>query len=164
MAIQDIVVRDFWWKFLAFVLATLIWANFGGKLDDRLEVDESGLHLTEMGSETNVRPTMPREIAVTILRPADSSDSFKVEPDEVKVVIKGEAGRLKSLNPKLILAFVDVTDMNEKANGTAGTRPVSRLVQMHLPPGVELVSVEPRSVVVERVPPAPAAAIDSNKK
>ncbi len=165
MAVQDIVVRDFWWKFLAFVLATLIWANFGGKLDDRLELDESGVHLTEIGGgETNVMVNLPERRPIMVLRGGDVTGVFRVEPAEVRVVVKGEAGRLKTLDTKLILAFVDVTDMNEKASGTAPARPVSRLVQVHTPPGVELVSVEPRSVVVERVPSAPPAATDSIKK
>ncbi|HEY1172236.1 MAG TPA: hypothetical protein VGH19_12755 [Verrucomicrobiae bacterium] len=164
MAVQDLIVRDFWWKMLAFVLATLIWANFGGKLDDRLEVDQSGLHLTEIGRETNVLPIMPRDVTVGVLRSADSLDLFKVEPSRVKVVIKSEAGRLKTLNPKLILAFVDATDMNEKPIGTATTRPVSRIVQLHLPSGVEAVSVEPMSVIVERISHANAPETDSKKK
>ncbi len=165
MAIQDIVVKDFWWKFLAFVLATLIWANFGGKLDDRLEVDESGVHiLNESGSVTNVTLSMPRSRPVTVLRGPDVTGAFRVEPAEVRVIVKGERGRITTLDPKLILAFVDVTDMNEKANGTAHTRPISRMVQVYVPPGVELMSVEPRSVVVERISqPETQAAADSTK-
>ncbi len=162
MAIQDIVVKDFWWKFLAFVLATLIWANFGGKLDDRIEVDESGVHvLNEPGIIVETVMSKPMRRPVTVLRGAELAGAYRVEPAEVRVVVKGEGSRLRALDPKLILAFVDVTDMNEKANGTAHTRPISRMVQVYVPPGVELMSVEPRSVVVERVSSPAAAAADS---
>lgn len=164
MAIQDIVVKDFWWKFLAFVLASLIWANFGGKLDDRIEVDESGVHVaTEPGQLADTVLSRPFERPIAVLRGGEAAGLYRVEPLVVRVIVKGERDRFRTLDPKLILAFVDVTDMNEKANGTVSTRPVSRMVQVHVPPGVVPVSVEPRSVIVERISsPAPAAA-DSTK-
>lgn len=163
MAIQDIVVKDFWWKFLAFVLATLIWANFGGKLDDRIEVDESGVHLaTERGQMADTVLSRPIERPIAVLRGGEVPVTFKVEPLQVRIIVKAERSRFP-LDPKLILAFVDVTDMNEKANGTAYTRPVSRMVQVYVPPGVELMSVEPRSVVVERIPQPEVQAPEPTK-
>ncbi len=163
MAIQDIIVRDFWWKFLAFVLASLIWANFGGKLDDRIELDEGGLHvLNEPGHLTDAAMSKPITRTITVLRGAGVTSSFRVEPAEVRVIVRGETGRLRTLDPKLILAFVDVTDMNESANGSNPARPVSRVVQVYVPAGVELLSVEPRSVIVERVPPPEPVAVESN--
>jgi len=164
MAIQDIVVKDFWWKFLAFVLATLIWANFGGKLDERIEVDESGVHVAaEPGQLVETVLSRPFERPIAVLRSGEVADAFRVAPVDVRVILRGGRGRFATLDPKLILAFVDVTDMNEKAGGTAHTRPVSRMVQVHVPPGVELVSVEPRSVIVERISSQPPAAADSTK-
>jgi len=164
MALQDIVVKDFWWKFLAFVLATLIWANFGGKLDERIEVDESGVHVAaEPGQMVDTVLSRPYDRPIAVLRSGEATDAFRVEPLQVRIILKAERSRFP-LNPKLILAFVDVTDMNEKANGTAHTRPISRMVQVYVPPGVELMSVEPRSVVVERIPqPETPAAADSTK-
>jgi hypothetical protein len=164
MAIQDIVVKDFWWKFLAFVLATLIWANFGGKLDERIEVDESGVHVAnepEQVVETVLSRPIERPIAV--LRGGEVAGTYRVEPVQVRVVVSASRERFRTLDPKLILAFVDVTDMNEKANGTTHTRPVSRMVQVYVPPGVELMSVEPRSVVVERISsPTPVTTDSTN--
>jgi hypothetical protein len=160
MAIQEIIVRDFWWKFLAFVLASLVWANFGGRLDDRIELDEGGVHvLNEPGQLTDAAMSKPMSRSITVLRGSGVTGAFRVEPAEARVIVKGESGRLRTLDPKLILAFVDVTDMNESANGTVPGRPVSRIVQVYLPAGVELLSVEPRSVIVERIPlPEPSAA------
>jgi len=161
MAIQDILVRDFWWKFLAFVLASLIWANFGGKLDDRIELDEGGVHvLNEPSHLTDAAMSKPMARTITVLRGPGVTGAFRVEPGEARVIVKGESGRLRTLDPKLILAFVDVTDMNEPANGSTPTRPVSRVVQVYVPAGVELISVEPRSVLVERIPQTEPSGAD----
>lgn len=159
MAIQDIIVRDFWWKFLAFVLATLVWANFGGKLDDRIELDEGGVHVLNDATATATVLSKPISRPIAALRGGEVSDAFRVDPVVARVIVKGEAGRLRTLDPKLILAFIDVNDMNDKSYG----RPASRIVQVYVPAGVELISVEPRSVIVERMPPVivPQAA-DSN--
>lgn len=162
MAIQEIFVRDFWWKLLAFVLATLIWANFGGKLNDRVELEETGVHMLQQ--PPNLSATVlskPVKRPVTVLRGADLATAFRVTPPDVQVIIKGEGGRLRTLDPKLILAFVDVTDMNEKVLGNASPRPMSRIVHVQVPPGVEMVSVEPRSVIVERIPASAVQSSDS---
>ncbi len=164
MAIQDLFFRDFWWKFLAFVLATLIWANFGGKLNDRIELDSA--HLPSLnGTDPNVKGlSKPLLRPVTLLRAADNLEPLRVEPVAVSVVIRAEPSQLRVLNAKQILAFVDVTDMNDKQGWAATTRRTSRVVQVSLPPGVELVSVEPKSVIVERASTGEAAAVDSKTK
>jgi hypothetical protein len=165
MAIQDIVFRDFWWKLLAFVLATLIWANFGGKLNDRIELDVSHFPTLAGGSEPTTRVlSKPLTRPVALVRPADSTELLRIEPVMVSIVIRGEASFLRALDSKQILAFVDVTDMNERHGWAVTTRRTSRVVQVSYPPGVELISVLPKSVIVERVAAPETPATDLKHK
>ena len=165
MAIQDLFFRDFWWKFLAFILATLIWANFGGKLNERIEFDAANVASMGAANQPGVMVlSRPLLRPITILRGANNLEPVRVEPVNVELVLRAEASIVRTINPKQILAFVDVTDMNEKQGWSASTRRVSRVVQVSLPDGVELVSIEPKSVIVERVGPNGAPTADLKTK
>jgi len=161
---NNFFIRDFWWKLLAFVLATLVWANFGGKLKDRIELDTA--HVNNFGTsnpDTKVE-SKPMLRTIMALRGPEITNSMRIEPPEATIIVRVEASRYRTLDPKQILAFVDVTDMNDKQGWAASARRTSRVIQVVLPTGVELISVEPKTVIVERNAPVEPAAQDDKVK
>lgn len=162
MALPDIIFRDFWWKFLAFVLATLVWVNFGGKLNEHVEVEEGSVGTFSQQDANATVLSKPLTRPITVLRSPTVADVYRLEPAEVSVVVKGEAGKLRTLDTKQILAFVDVTDMNDENSGAASWRRMSRIIKVSLPAGVELVSLVPQSVIVEKILPVEPEVSDTN--
>lgn len=161
---NNFFIRDFWWKLLAFVLATLIWANFGGKLNDRIELDTT--HVNDLGATDPDTKVLSKPLTRTIaaLRGPDITNSMRIEPPEATIIVRVEASQSRVLEAKQILAFVDVTDMNDKQGWAASARRTSRLVQVVLPAGVELISVKPKSVIVERIATQEPAAQEDKQK
>jgi YbbR domain-containing protein len=134
--LRNLIVRDFWLKLLSFVLAVLIWitvtyaANGGKTLLFNRNVDELSYY----------------NVPVQILVSAAEVRSFKVNPSEVEVRVRGEPGKLRELHAEEIHAILDLTDIQS-------ARGLQKRIKVNITsPDITVVRVEPAEVEVI-VPP-----------
>jgi len=134
--LRNLIVRDFWLKLFSLVLAVLIWLTVS------FAIRKEG-PVAALASANSERLSM--QIPVLVMSTAADVRSFKVEPSEVVVTVRGEPKLLDALQPKDIHAIVDLTDI-------ASARDLHERIQVSTPMGITVVSVEPIEVRVI-VPP-----------
>jgi hypothetical protein len=132
--VRDFVLNNFWWKLTALLLAILVWIGFQPR-DKRLNLFPDAY-----------RPTYVRYLLrhpVTIIKPANDTNEFKVTPAEVDISLSGDEKVLGALRGGDVRASVDVVSLGGKTN-------VQPLV-VTFPPGgnVKLERVIPERVQVE---------------
>src|SRR5450432_1789300 len=127
---SDWMTKDFWWKLFSLVLAVAIWLTVY-KIREAPVVPAAvaGVPLT-YGSLT-----------VLVVSTASDVRDFRVQPGTVVVKVSGPAEVMAVLQANQIHPFVDLTDI-------AAARNLKRRVEISMPPGVTLVSVEPAEVGV----------------
>jgi YbbR-like protein len=127
---SDWMTKDFWWKLFSLVLAVVIWLTVY-KIREEPVVPASvvGVPLT-YGS-----------LPVLVVSAASDVRDFRVLPGTVAVKVSGPAEVMAVLQANQIHPVVDLTDI-------ASARNLKRRVEISMPPGVTLVSVEPAEVGV----------------
>jgi hypothetical protein len=131
--LRNFICNDFWLKLFSLALAVLIWLVAGSFVKNR----ENPLKL-QVTSET--RRTY-LDLPVLVMSSAADARNFRVAPSKVDVTVEGELEIIKSLPEKEIQVLVDVTDI-EAAHS------LKERIKVTTPPGVKLVSVNPREVQV----------------
>ena len=124
--------NDVGWKLFSVILAVGIWITVhqilgGGENPVALVVGE--------------KQATYQNIAVLVVSSAADVRQFRVLPDMVSVTVSGSVTTLTALQPDQIRAVVDLT-------GIESAKELSRPVDVSLPPGQRLVSVNPNSVSV----------------
>ncbi|HEX4341910.1 MAG TPA: CdaR family protein, partial [Verrucomicrobiae bacterium] len=134
---RDLFFRDFWLKLFSLVLAVLIWKIVS--LAIRHEVSPAAGPLPDTQEQTfeNVR--------VSVVSAAEDVRSFKVQPTEVAVTVRGDVETLQNLQPGDIRAQVDLTDIES-------AHQMTKRIEVFTPPGVTHVRTTPEQVSVV-VPP-----------
>lgn len=133
---RDLLLRNFQVKLLSLVAATFIW--FTVRLANPPEVA-----LVERDF-----PGLP----ITVMLGSDEAFRYKIEPWTAQVRLRGDPATFQNLREKPIEVFVNLTDTEKQTKG------LRKRVQVYLPEGLRLMSVDPEEVTVatiERVPPAP---------
>lgn len=133
---RDLLLRNFQVKLLSLVAATFIW--FTVRLANPPEVA-----LVERDF-----PGLP----ITVMLGLDETFRYKIEPWTAQVRLRGDPATFQNLREKQIEVFVNLTDTEKQTKG------LRKRVQVYLPEGLRLMSVDPEEVTVvtiERVPPAP---------
>jgi hypothetical protein len=138
MAWKDVILNNFAWKVTALVLATAVWLTFkwerhGEALE--LRTPDSLLKLTSSADFVG--------LPVRVLKSPGDFREFRLSPNTIDVTIAGESALLKKLRGSDLLAFVDVTLMGEDV--------ITNLVQIHGPPGIQLVQADPAVVTLEEI-------------
>lgn len=134
---RDFFVINRWQKLLSLVLATLIWLAV-----------RTGVSLnspSEVGHGVRQFDRLP----LTVLTTSTDLGRYRLEPEHVTIILRGDTGVLDKVAPAEIEAFVNLAE-----NAPLGTRGI----HVYPPSGTELVSVRPKEVLVERIPasePAP---------
>jgi hypothetical protein len=145
MSLRSLILRNFWWKLLSLLLATLIWFNIRASIgrggDLQFENTAAGLAPTSVLSV---------ERRIDLLRHAGAAARFAVEPLTAQVSVRGAPGLLRSLKGDEIRLFVEV----DAADGAGGDEEAvfARVIHVQLPPGVVLGKIEPAAAVVRRLP------------
>ena len=138
MSLRDYICNNYGWKLLSLLLAMLTWFT--------IQRDQLTQKSTVSAGNTRAFPSLP----VTIMTAATDTRGFKINPERVLVKVIGKEETLATLQPADIGVFVNL----------AGNQNVDRLrkvVQVHAPEGVIVVSVIPAQVDVEHLPtPEPA--------
>ena len=135
-AIRAWLVEDLGWKIFSLVLAVAIWLTVHKILL------ESAVPMENFGG----RPVTYGNLPVFIVATAADVHLYRVAPDSVKITVTGSPEAIGKLQANQIRATVDLT-------GIDAARELKRNVDISVPAGITVVSVEPAKVGVI-VPPA----------
>ena len=137
MALRDWFIKDLGWKLFSVVLAVAIWLTVYKILSESETPGAAG------GQGTLTFGNVP----VLIVSAAADVRDFRVKPATVAVTVSGSPDDIARLEVSQVRAFVDLT-------GIESARKLQRRVDVSMPSGLTLVSVEPPQVDVV-VPPPP---------
>lgn len=177
MGLRGVIQRNFWAKFLSFVVAFLVWLSIytsqtkseGGEDDGKIPVsDEPAGALPNVPAAplAPLNPLVPNKTTpanamvksdpfsrpVAILKPPGDGYSYEVSPTEIEIVVQGEKEQLMKMDTTAIRVFVDITDVLEKFGTAKQHDGIPVLVEVHTPTTVALSTVEPRLATVKRIP------------
>jgi YbbR domain-containing protein len=134
---RDWVTKDLGWKLFSLFLAVAIWLTVH-------KIYEEPKAATGMATgDTVTFGNLP----VLVVSAASDVRDFRVVPSTVAVKVSGSSEVMADLQASQIHAVVDLTDVQS-------ARELRRRVDVSMPPGVTLVSVDPPKVGVI-VPPPP---------
>jgi hypothetical protein len=136
--LRNLVVCDFWLKLFSLALAVLIWLTVSFAI--RQEVPPA----TGLGSVNSEELAFPN-IPVLVVSTAADVRSFKVNPSEVQIKVRGEPKKLRLLQASDIRALVDLT-------GIESARGLRKRIAVTTPPDVTFVQAIPDEVEIV-VPP-----------
>jgi YbbR domain-containing protein len=133
--LREIFIKDWGWKSFSLLLAALIW------LTVHKIVEEPKVSPALSGSTLTIG-TLP----VFIVASAADVHLYRVEPNTVSVMVSGAPDDIAELKSSQIRATVDLT-------GIDAGRDLKRRVDVSVPSGITLVSVDPPKVDVVIPPP-----------
>ena len=135
-AIRAWLIEDVGWKLFSLVLAIAIWLTVHRVLL------ESGLPVASPSGSTLTYGNLP----VLVVASASDVHLYRVVPESVKITVSGTPEAIAVLQANQIRATVDLT-------GIDAARDLKRSVDVAVPSGITVVSVEPAKVGII-VPPA----------
>jgi YbbR domain-containing protein len=135
---RNLFLNDFGWKFFSLLLAAAIWLTVHRILQESIEP------VGHAGGSTLTCGNLP----VLIVATASDVHLYRVAPNTVSVTVSGSPDAIAVLEANQIRATVDLTDI-ESAHD------LKRRVDVSVPSGITLVSIEPAKVGVI-IPPSPA--------
>jgi hypothetical protein len=136
MAKRDWVTKDFSWKFASLIVAIVIWHIVHAGIREEPVVENPA------GFSNSVTFT---NLPVLVVSAAADVREFKVNPAVVTVTVSGVKQFVEVLKSDEIHPMVNLTDIEAAQN-------LSKRVDVSMPPGITLVSVDPAEVNVV-VPP-----------
>jgi hypothetical protein len=134
---RNLVVKDFWLKLFSLALAILIWLTVRFSINGETSTSPLLALLGHAADETVV--TVPVRV------PVSGAQTFKVDPTEIQVTLRGDPKILKSLRSEEIRAQVDLTGV-ETASG------LLRPIEVVLPQGISYTHLSKDTVVVSTAP------------
>jgi hypothetical protein len=136
MALRDWFIKDLGWKLFSVILAVTIWLTV---YKIRTE--------SETSDATGSQGTLTfGNVPVLIVSAAADVRDFRVKPAIVAVTVSGSPDDIARLQVSQVRAFVDLTDIES-------AHKLERRVDVSMPSGLTLVSVEPPEVDVVIPPP-----------
>lgn len=135
--LRDLFIKDWGWKLFSLFLALFIWLTVHRIVD--------GPKNTAAGAAD--RTLTYGNLPVLIVATAADVHLFHVMPDTVSVTVSGSPEVIAVLQAGQIRAAVDLTDLDPGKD-------LKRRVDVSVPAGVTLISVDPPRVGV-LIPPAP---------
>jgi YbbR domain-containing protein len=136
MSLREFVTYNRWQKAFSLLFAILIWFNV------RQSVESNGGDPVVPEAYSRTFEHLP----IRVLTLASDLEQVRVTPGEVTVVLRGRPEILNRLRPQDVEVYVNLT---EEPLSPSDRRPV------HVnAPGVQLGSVSPQEVLIERVVPS----------
>jgi len=127
---RDLFIKDWGWKLFSLILAAGIWLT---------------VHNIEEPKETTVSaggsPVTYGNLPVFVVASAEDVHLYRVAPNTVSVTVRGAPDAIAVLQANQIRATVDLTDIQSAGD-------LKRQVDVSVPSGITLVSVEPDKVSV----------------
>lgn len=127
---REFFVTNRWQKLFALFLAILIWLAV-----------HSGVTLAPEDPPGHGHQEFV-DVPLLVLTPAADLGRYRLQPESVRVLLRGDPSILKVVNARTIEAFVSLAE-----DSPMGTRPI----HVYPPAGTALISVEPAEVLVERL-------------
>lgn len=127
---REFFVTNRWQKLFALFLAILIWLAV-----------HSGVTLGPKTPPGHGHQEFA-EVPLLVLTPAADLGRYRLQPEHVRVLLRGDPSVLKGVSSGAIEAFVSLAE-----GSPMGTRPI----HVYPPAGTELISVMPDEVLVERL-------------
>lgn len=124
MSLRAALFDNLWLKLFSLLLASLIWLTVR----------------TSLNSATRETTRRFARQPVVVMTESEEYRSFSVEPQQVNVTVRGPAALIEDMNDRDVHAFVQLAG----EQSTSGLYPV----EIHVPPGVSVVLVAPRTVLV----------------
>jgi len=135
---RDFFFKDLGWKIFSLLLAAGIWLTVHRILQESVEpVAHPGTSRLTYGN-----------LPVLIVAAASDVHLYRVAPNSVSVTVSGSPDAIAVLQANQIRATVDLTDIESASD-------LKRRVDVSVPSGITLISVEPQKIGVI-IPPAPA--------
>jgi YbbR domain-containing protein len=134
--IRDLFIKDWGWKLFSVILAAAIWLTVHKILVPNVST-----------ASATVNPVTYGNLPVFIVSSAADVHFYRVAPSTVKVTVSGTPEAIAVLQANQIRATVDLTDIDS-------ARDLKRRVDVSVPSGVTLISVDPLKVGVI-IPPPP---------
>jgi YbbR domain-containing protein len=134
--VRNFILEDFWLKLFSFVLAVLTWFTINS-----MAAQKEGLAGMALPLATNSGQLTISNLPVVILSSAQDVRSFRVNPSEVSVTVRGDQEVLKSLQNRDIRVLVDLT-------GIGSAQSLRKRIEVSTPAGVTHVRVNPEDVEV----------------
>jgi hypothetical protein len=136
MALRDWFIKDLGWKLFSVVLAVTIWLTvYKIRSESETPAAAGGQGTLTFGN-----------VPVLIVSAAADVRDFRVKPAVVAVTVSGSPDDIARLQVGQVRAFVDLT-------GIESAHKLQRRVDVSMPSGLTLVTVEPPEVEVV-VPPS----------
>jgi hypothetical protein len=135
---RNLFFKDSGWKFVSLLLAAGIWLTVHRILLESPEPAALG------GASSLTYGNLP----VLIVAAASDVHLYRVAPNAVSVTVRGSSDAIAVLQANQIRATVDLTDVES-------AKELKRRVDVSVPSGITLVSVEPAKVGII-VPPLPS--------
>ncbi len=133
MSLREFTTYNRWQKIFSLVFAVLIWAT----VRQGVEQDGGAPVVPEGYSRTF------ENLPIRVLTLASELSQFRVNPSHVTVVLRGRPDVLNRLRPQDVEVYVNLAEVSP---ADADRHPV------HVnAPGVQLGSVSPQEVLIERV-------------
>ena len=134
---RDLFIKDWGWKLFSLILAVGIWLTVHNIIEPKnAAVSSTGSTLTY------------GNLPILIVSTAADVRDFRVIPNTVSVTLSGSPDAIAVLQANQIRATVDLTDIES-------AKDLKRRVDVSVPSGITLVSVDPPKVGVI-TPPQPA--------
>jgi YbbR domain-containing protein len=134
---RDLFIKDWGWKLFSLILAVGIWLTVHNIIEPKnAAVSSTGGTLTY------------GNLPILIVSTAADVRDFRVIPNTVSVTLSGSPDAIAVLQANQIRATVDLTDIES-------AKDLKRRVDVSVPSGITLVSVDPPKVGVI-IPPQPA--------
>ena len=136
MSLRRLVQENFWLKLFSVILAVALWYII------RVGIESEPLAVRNPVTNPNLRTAV---LPVYVLTDPADGRIFKIFPETVSVSLTGEAAILDKLKSDELKAYVDLT--------APGPLQTNLEVRLHAPFVVNVMSVLPRAVEVERISP-----------
>ena len=134
---RDLFTKDWGWKLFSLFLAVAIWLTVHNIIEEPKKSAVSGV----------ANPVTYGNLPVFIVASASDVHLYRVAPDTISVTVSGAPDAIAVLQANQIRATVDLTDIESAGD-------LKRRVDISVPSGITLVSVEPPKVGVI-IPPLP---------
>lgn len=138
MSLPESIQHNFWWKLSAVVLATLIWFTVHFGAGNRT----GNVGSTNLFSQTQTRRL--EEVPVRVLTSVGDSSRFRVTPDKIEVVVRGDANVLRRLQTSDIEAYVNLADVE-------AAQSLQMRIHLYVPSGVRVDSLQPANALIEKL-------------
>ncbi len=136
MSLRHYILHNFWLKLFSLVLATLVWV-----VVYTVQTKSTTLPGFEEGKE---RLTF-EQVRVAVIKLPSDTRLYRITPSAVDVTLAGTPATLKALKPGDLEVFINLANMRYETR--------IHEVQLHIRAKVDVVSVSPAIVHIERISP-----------